>query len=138
MNRTCAFLLALTVTSALGQTTPPLGIRDKTPQLKAFTHARIFVAPDQVIENGTLVIDSGRVVASGANVNIPAGATVIDLNGRYLYAGFVEPYSDYGLKAAPEIKPNKEDKPIYKADRMGADAWNEAAMSSFDISGFFS
>jgi len=43
---------------ALGsaQTTPPMGIRSKTPDAGAFTNAHIIVSPTLTFDNGTLVI----------------------------------------------------------------------------------
>ena len=59
----------------MAQTTPDRGIVVKTPGLRAFTNARIVVSPEITIEKGILVIDRGKIINVGANINVPAGAT---------------------------------------------------------------
>ncbi len=112
----------------MAHTTPDRGIIDKTPELKAFTNARIVVSPENTIEDAVLVIDKGKVVKVGTNINVPAGATVIDLSGKTIYPGFVEPYTEYGLKSIPEPKRERRrgQPPIYDAIRIGGNAWNGA------------
>jgi len=121
----------------MAQTTPPLGIRSKTPELKAFTNARLVISPTTTIDRGTLVIDRGKIVAAGANVAVPAGATVIDLSGKTVYAGFIDPYTGYGLQAAPKPESKKGDKPVYAATRIGANAWNDAIHAELDWVSYF-
>ena len=121
-------LLGLLVTSALAaQTTPPLGITDKTPELKAFVNARIYVTPDRVVDSATLVIDRGKIVAVGRKVTIPDGAVVIDLEGESIYPGFVDPFSEFGLKSSPEPERRRRgEPPVYEASRIGCNSWNNA------------
>jgi hypothetical protein len=76
------------------------GLRDNTPRWHALTNARIVVAPGKVIERGTLVMRDGRIAAVGANVAIPAGARVWKLDGRSVYAGFIDPSSNVGVPAS--------------------------------------
>ena len=56
----------------------------------AFTHAEVIdgtgAAPQY---DQTLVVKDGRIVALGANVAVPDGATVIDAHGKTLMSGFV-------------------------------------------------
>jgi len=125
--RTIAILL-LAASLLFGQTTPELGIRSKTPTVKAFTNARIVVSPERTIEGGTMVITDGRIVAVGENVTIPDGATVHDLTGKTLYPGFVEPYGDYGIPEA-ERESSRDRGPQYTTERLGANAWNGAIHS---------
>ena len=42
------------------------------------------------IENGTVVISGGKIVAVGANVQIPSGADVFDATGKYVMPGIVD------------------------------------------------
>jgi imidazolonepropionase-like amidohydrolase len=49
------------------------------------------------IDGGTVVINNGRVVAAGAGVAVPAGATVIDAQGRWVTPGIVAGFSRIGL-----------------------------------------
>jgi imidazolonepropionase-like amidohydrolase len=86
------------------------GLRDNTPRWHAITGARIVVSPDKVIEKGTLVMRDGVVTAVGANVAVPAGARVWKLDGRTVYAGFIDLASNVGVPtalraASPNIAP---------------------------------
>jgi imidazolonepropionase-like amidohydrolase len=49
------------------------------------------------IENGSVVISGGVIVDVGANVNVPAGASVIDATGLNVYPGMVDAFSQLGL-----------------------------------------
>lgn len=109
------------------QTTPPLGIVNKTPELQAFTNARIYTSPDQVLDSATLVINRGEIIAVGRRVTIPTGAVVTNLEGKTIYPGFIEPFSEYGLKSLPEPERRRRgEPPIYEATRIGCNAWNAA------------
>lgn len=44
---------------------------------------------DQVIENGTVIVRDGRIVAVGAGLAVPAGASVIDATGKYVTPGLI-------------------------------------------------
>ena len=53
------------------------------------------------IENGCLLLgDDGKIAAVGADIACPAGAQVIDAQGRLVAPGFVEPHSHIGLREA--------------------------------------
>ena len=49
------------------------------------------------IENGTLVMTNGRITAVGANVQVPAGATVVDGSGLFVYPGLIDSGTELGL-----------------------------------------
>lgn len=63
----------------------------------ALTGATIHPVGAPAIESGTIVIEGERIAALGAGIEIPADATVIDLEGRHVYPGFVHPLSALGL-----------------------------------------
>ncbi len=52
-------------------------------------------APD--IENGSIVIRDGRIVAMGDSVTVPAGAQSIDARGQYVYPGMIDAGTAMGL-----------------------------------------
>ena len=63
----------------------------------AFTNARIITMNgDEVIENGTIVVDGNRITAVGANVDIPADATVMDASGKTIMPGIVDVHAHLG------------------------------------------
>lgn len=68
----------------------------------AFTGARILTMAGEPIENGTLVIKDGKIVAVGADVAIPADATQIAANGRVIMPGIVDTHSHIGQVAGAD------------------------------------
>lgn len=106
------------------QTAPQLGIRENPSQLLAFTNARIYISAEQVIDNGTLIIDKGIIQAIGANHKIPSGAYITDLSGYTIYPGFIDPYTSFGLPDLPPQKPLDYLK--FEPDEYGAKALNDA------------
>jgi imidazolonepropionase-like amidohydrolase len=83
------------------------GLRDNTPRWHAITGARIVVSPDKIIDKGVLVMRDGVVTAVGANVAVPAGARVWKLDGRTVYAGFIDLASNVGVPASLRaVSPN--------------------------------
>ena len=93
-------LLVFVPGSALAATGSPLapspGIRENTPSVQAFVHARIVVAPGRVIERGTLVARDGVIVSVGGDLKPPAEAQVIDLAGYTVYPGFFDAAVEMG------------------------------------------
>ena len=57
----------------------------------ALTGARIVtMRGDEVIENGTILIDGDRISAVGPSVAIPAGARTIDVTGKTIIPGLID------------------------------------------------
>lgn len=128
--------LAVLATFAIasdGQTTAPLGIRDNTPRVVAFTNATIVVSPEKTLEKATLVLRDGRVELVGTSVKVPADAVAVDATGTTLYAGFVDPFSEYGLSSVGDLNPphgGATEKT--EGTRSGANAWNDAIHAEID------
>src|SRR5881394_256922 len=64
-------------------------------EVKAFTGARIFDGTGNVIENGTLVVENGKVAAAGpsSKVKLPRGVRTIDLRGKTITPGFIDAHA---------------------------------------------
>lgn len=80
------------------QTEPTEALRDATPSVHAFTNATVVTAPGQQIDNATLVIRDGKVEEVGTGVQPPTDARVWDLEGKTIYPGFIDPFSDVGMQ----------------------------------------
>jgi len=64
----------------------------------AITHATVATGDGSgPIQNGTVVIRDGRIVAAGQGVAVPAGARVIDGTGKWVTPGIVAGFSRLGL-----------------------------------------
>ena len=53
----------------------------------------VFTITKGTIPNGTVVIRDGRIAAVGANIEVPAGAEVVDATGRFVTPGIVDQHS---------------------------------------------
>ena len=72
---------------------------DKPSGSIAFTNARIITMEgDQVIENGTIVVDQNKIAAIGntSEVTVPSGAKVYDINGKTIMPGIVDAHAHIG------------------------------------------
>jgi imidazolonepropionase-like amidohydrolase/Tol biopolymer transport system component len=88
-----------------------LKLKSDFPEGKvAFKKARIITMKgDEVIENGTIVIDENKIVAIGKNadVNIPADAKVYDVAGKTMMPGIVDVHSH--LRTSPDgVSPQQD------------------------------
>lgn len=68
----------------------------------AFTGARILTMAGDTIENGTLVIRGGKIVAVGSSVAVPADAERRDVAGRVIMPGIVDTHSHIGQVAGAD------------------------------------
>ena len=59
----------------------------------AVTNATVYTVSGETIENGSVVVSNGKITAVGSDVEIPAGAEVIDANGGSLIPGIIDAHS---------------------------------------------
>jgi imidazolonepropionase-like amidohydrolase len=113
---------------ASSETTPHYTIRDKTPSLIALINATVVTAPGKSLEDAVVLINDGIIKSVGANVKIPDGATVIDLTGKTIYPGFIDPYTEYGLTKDKKSGSGRRfgGGPKPTIERIGGNAWNGA------------
>jgi imidazolonepropionase-like amidohydrolase len=70
--------------------------------LVAITNATILTASHGTIEKGTIVIRNGKIAAIGKDIAIPAGAQLIDGNGKYVMPGIIDAHSHSAGEAINE------------------------------------
>jgi len=63
----------------------------------ALQGATIHTVTNGVIEHGTIVFNGGLITAVGTDVDVPAGARVIDVTGKHIYPGLIDAYSQVGI-----------------------------------------
>jgi imidazolonepropionase-like amidohydrolase len=82
----------------------------EVPAARVFRGATVHPASGAAIENGVVVVRSGRVVAVGRadEVAIPSDAVVHDLAGRVLIPGLVDTHSHVGLSPRPAVPANAD------------------------------
>jgi imidazolonepropionase-like amidohydrolase len=64
--------------------------------------ATLFPIDGPPIENGTLLVEGGKIRALGANVRVPSGAEIRDLRGRVILPGLVDTHSHIGQVAGAD------------------------------------
>jgi imidazolonepropionase-like amidohydrolase len=82
---------------------------DKPTGTIAFTHARIITMKgDEVIENGTVLVEGNLIKAIGKSneITIPAGAKIIDATGKTILPGFIDAHA-HGAHFRSGITPQK-------------------------------
>jgi len=95
--KTKLFLAAALVASSAFAQSVIINSPGRKP-LVAIRNATIVPVTSATIPNGTIVFDHGVITAVGANVAIPANATVIDGTGLFVYPGLIDSGSHVGLE----------------------------------------
>ena len=70
----------------------------------ALTGATVHTVSHGTIENATIVIDAGRIVAVGAQVAPPAGASVVSCQGKHVWPGFIHSGTPLGLTEISSVR----------------------------------
>lgn len=61
-------------------------------------NATIHVGNGTVINNGSILIQNGKIEKVGSTFETPADATVFDVKGKQVYPGLISPLTNLGLK----------------------------------------
>ena len=67
------------------------------PQAILIKNATIIPVVGDRIEQGQLLIRDGKIAGLGKSLTAPDGALVIDAAGQFVYPGFIDGYSHFGL-----------------------------------------
>jgi len=94
-------LMPVLLATATAQVGPERGLRQVDPRWHALEHARVVVRPGEVLEDTTVVLREGVIVAVGVGLTPPEGARVHDCSGLTVYAGLVEPHLSVEAPRAP-------------------------------------
>ncbi len=108
----------------LVQTRPTEGIREKPVRFLALTNLTVVPRPGQKLERATVVIREDRIVAVGVGIPIPAGASVRECSGMWLYPAFIEPYYEVPLPPARGVE--SEEEVVQTPPPEGNRHWNQA------------
>ena len=77
-------------------------------QTVAIVGGKVYPVSAPPIDNGTVLIRDGRIVAVGASVTVPAGAQRIDAAGKIVTPGFVNGASRVGLEEIGSVSATRE------------------------------
>jgi imidazolonepropionase-like amidohydrolase len=86
----------------------PPGFRPLPVGVHALVGGKVVVKPGEVIDGATIVIRDGLIQAAGKDAAVPPDARVWDMKGLTIYAGFIDPYLNFGTNSPLE---NSESEP---------------------------
>lgn len=89
------FLIAFSTNSIAQETIYPA-----LPQSQAIAlvNGTIHVGNGQVVENGSVMFDKGKITYVGRLADVTPGVRTIDVNGKHVYPGLISSNSDLGLR----------------------------------------
>jgi imidazolonepropionase-like amidohydrolase len=87
----------LPLTGSAQPTATPNGLADNRPNAIALIGATVYMPDGRYLQAATVLMREGRIVDVRQGPDVPAGYFAIDMSGRYLYPGFIDLYSGYGL-----------------------------------------
>ncbi|WP_027395622.1 amidohydrolase family protein [Aquimarina latercula] len=100
------------------------GVKTSNSNYTVFTNAVIHTSPGTEITNGTLIIQKGKIQQVGTGLSIPKNSIVIDLQGKHIYASFIDPFTSFGIKKPKRQGGSFRSNPQYDASREGY-YWND-------------
>lgn len=119
-----------TLASMAQETFPVNGVADPRDQSYALTHATVYQDARTVIQDATILVRKGKIVAVGSNLSVPADAVEIDCKGKFIYPSFIDAYSDYGIPAPQRTSVFNWNAPAQLlSNQKGAYGWNQAIRS---------
>lgn len=76
----------------------------------AVVGGKVHTVAGPVIEDGVVVFEKGRITVVGraGDVNIPAGAEVVEAAGKQVYPGLIDAYTDMGLTEIESIRATRD------------------------------
>jgi imidazolonepropionase-like amidohydrolase len=73
-------------------------------QTIAITNGKIYPVSGPSINNGTVLIRDGMIVAVGAQVTVPAGAQTIDARGKVVTPGLINSITELGVIEIDQVR----------------------------------
>lgn len=79
----------------------------------ALTGGTIHTGTGQVIENGTLIFDKGKITYVGAaTTSFPAGTETISVVGKHVYPGLISPANQLGLVEIASVRATNDQQEV--------------------------
>jgi imidazolonepropionase-like amidohydrolase len=107
----------------------PAWTQTATTTSYAIKGGKVFTLAGPAIENGTVLIRDGKIVAVGAGIAIPADAQVIDATGLEVYPGMFDPVTQIGLNEVSAVSATVDVSELgdYNPELVAATAVNPAS-----------
>ncbi len=139
---TLANLFAIWVLVPFGayaqETFPRNNVADQREGLYAFTNVTIYKSWNEKLDDATMVIRKGKIMAIGLGIAVPDGAVVLDVAGKTIYPSFIDIYSNYGMPGVKLERSGGFNAPTkFESEKDGAYSWNMALKPEFHASEVF-
>jgi imidazolonepropionase-like amidohydrolase len=93
-------------------------------------NATILTAAGEPIENGSILLQDGRIAAVGRDLQAPQGVRVIDAAGKWVTPGVIDAHSHLGVYASPEVDAHSDGNEA--TDPNTAEVWAEHSVWPHD------
>ncbi len=96
-----------------GAAAAPVAIAPDAP-MTALVGATVHPVSGPAIENGIVLVQDGRIVTVGsaATIQYPAGTATVDLTGKHLYPGMIEPSTQLGMIEIGSVPASRDDREV--------------------------
>ncbi len=91
-----------------------------------FRNATVLIGNGERVNNASVLMQDGKIVAVGADVPAPEGADVIDANGKWLTPGIIDVHSHLGVYPSPGLHATEDGNEAVAPDT--AHVWAEHAI----------
>jgi imidazolonepropionase-like amidohydrolase len=89
-----------------------LQAQDKAPAAVALKGAKVYPGSGAAVEGATIVIEKGRISAVGNDLPIPPGAEILDVTGKVILPGLIDPASRLFLPLDGETSAGSADQRV--------------------------
>lgn len=111
--------VSLSAQSQTPVTDPVVGLQVNTPDWTVLKHASVISKPGEQLKDMEIVIKGDVIQEIRKSGSIPAGARIIDLSGKTVYAGFIDAYSENNVEN--------------NSNSLGAPYWNDTITPQLDM-----
>ncbi len=95
-------------------------------QTVALINGTIHPVSDETIQNGSLLLKDGKIVAVGGKLDLPEAIQVIDLEGRHVYPGLISSLSSLGLVEINAVRATRD---LAETGKLNPNARAESAVN---------
>ena len=86
-------------------------------------NATVMTAAGPTIQNGSVLLRDGKIVAVGANLAAPSDAVIVDGTGKFVTPGLIDTHSHLGVYPAPGTRGNDDGNEA--TNPVTAQVWSE-------------
>ena len=100
----------------------------------AIVNAKVVTVTNGTIENGTVLVENGKIAAVGNDVKVPENARIIDAKGGYLTPGFIDVHTHMSVFGEPNTMPGLQPDGNEKSSPIMPEVRAIDALNPFDPS----